>query len=101
MNTTTKHTEVTMSNWISVKEALPKSINDEYYYSENVWVLCDNEVMVMRLVLIQDDDGDWAWLWANCYGNVFGDGKVDDDYEVTHWMPLEIPQNLGGQDENP
>jgi len=87
-----------MSNWISVKEALPKYIKGEDY-SENVWVLCDNEVMVMKLVFMQDDDGEWGWLWANCYGNVFGDGEVDDDYDVTHWMPLEIPQNLGGQDE--
>jgi hypothetical protein len=87
-----------MSKWISIKDSLPPYINGKDY-SENVWVLCDNQVMVMRLVFMQCEDDKWGWLWANCYGDVFADGEVDDDYEVTHWMPLEIPQNLGGQDE--
>lgn len=80
------------SNWISVKDELPPTIEDKDF-TENVWVLCNDEVMIMRLVFTQDDDGDWGWLWANCYGDVFAYGELDDDYYVSHWMPLEIPTN--------
>lgn len=81
-----------MNNWISVKDKLPETIEGKDY-TENVWVLCDGEVMIMRLVFTQDDNNEWSWFWANCYGDVFADGEIDDDYNVTHWMPLEIPKS--------
>jgi len=28
------------------------------------------------------------FFWANCYGDINGDGEVDDDYQPTHWMAL-------------
>lgn len=28
------------------------------------------------------------FLWGNCYRGLDGAVDVDDDYDVTHWMPL-------------
>jgi hypothetical protein len=30
--------------------------------------------------------------WANTYGSVCGDGELDDEYAITHWQPIQIPE---------
>ena len=76
--------------WISVNDRLPALIENENY-SENVLTWCDGKLMVMTNTLAQDDEGDFAWFWANCYGDINGDGEIDDEYDPTHWMPLPEP----------
>lgn len=78
--------------WIAVEERLPDLIEGKDY-SENVLVACRNELMVMQRCFIKNDDDDWVYYWCNCYGNINGDGKLDDEYNPTHWMSLpEIPK---------
>ena len=78
--------------WIPVEKRLPKLIEGKDY-SENVLAVCNNELMVMQLCFLKNDDGNWEYYWCNCYGNIEGDGKLDDDYTPTHWMPLpELPK---------
>ena len=73
--------------WISVKDKLPDLIEGKDY-SETVLVSCNGELMVMTLSFLPDDNGRWSFFWANCYGDINGDGEVDDDYQPTHWMAL-------------
>lgn len=73
--------------WISVKDKLPEIIKGKDY-SENVLASCNGELMVVTRSFNYDDNGNYSWFWANCYGNIDGDGEIDDDYEITHWMPL-------------
>ena len=77
-------------NWISVKDKLPEIIKGKDY-SENVLACCNGELMVVTRSFNYDDNGNYSWFWANCYGNIDGDGEIDDDYEITHWMPLPKP----------
>jgi hypothetical protein len=45
-------------------------------------------------------DGGEGWLWTNCRGAFWwngkkwdGDAEADDDYQPTHWMRLPEPPN--------
>jgi regulator of RNase E activity RraB len=79
-----------MSEWISVKDRLPDYL-PEVDYSANV--ICTNrrEIFIMARCYDYDAEG---WMWGNCYGDIYGDPEVDDDYsDITHWMPLpEAPK---------
>lgn len=70
--------------WIPVSEKLPDYIDDKDY-SENVFTICGGRLCVMARCY---DPGAEGWLWGNCYGDINGDPETDDDYNVTHWMPL-------------
>lgn len=80
-----------LPKWISVKERLPELIKDQDY-SKNVFAICNNELLVMAYCLVPDDDGNWGYVWCNCHGDINGDAEFDDNYDVTHWMPL--PEKL-------
>jgi hypothetical protein len=68
-------------NWISVKERLPE---------ENVNVLAveSGTVKVMALCYAADDDNNMGWIWGEVYDGLDGDAYMDDDYNVTYWMPI-------------
>ena len=76
--------------WRDAAKELPELIQGKSY-SENVFAKvkgCD-EIEVMCIVLIQD--GDISYIkWANCYGDIYGDGYYDDDYEVTEWKYIRF-----------
>jgi hypothetical protein len=73
--------------WIDVNQQLPTAEPDKDY-SPNVWATNGRWIYVMHV--LYTDDG---WMWANCYGNVFSDdGDIDDDYGITHWQPISIPE---------
>lgn len=55
--------------------------------SENVWGWDGHNILVVSYFI-----GDEGYYWANCYGDVFGDAEFDDDYEITHWMPINVPK---------
>lgn len=78
-------------NWIDAKLKTPDIIDGEYY-SHNVLAVCDNELKVMCYTWVDgEDEKGWpknGYVWANCYGDINGDGEWDEDYDVTHWMPL-------------
>lgn len=71
------------AKWVSVEERLPNLIKDKDY-SENVWAWCDGELKVMNLCYMHDH----GYAWADCYGDINGDGEFDGDYKVTHWQPF-------------
>lgn len=77
-----------MSEWISVKDELPK-------LEEVVWLWNGRFPYIGCRSLVGIEEG---WIWAVTYGSVFLDkGKItadcesDDDYNITHWMPLPEP----------
>lgn len=74
--------------WISVDDYVPDLIVKQDC-SKNVFALCDGKVLVMTYCFIKEDDG--HYVWCNCYGDINGDGEFDNNYEVTHWMPIELP----------
>ena len=69
--------------WVSVLERLPTPKLD----SETVLAVLNGTLAVMSYAYIQNE----GWVWANCYGDIDGDGEYDDEYKPTHWMPL--PKN--------
>ena len=71
--------------WISVKDDLPDYIYDKDY-SENVLGFCDGSMGVFARCYEEE-----GWLWGSCYGDIEGEPQTDDDYQVTHWMPLPEP----------
>ena len=79
-------------NFISTKSRLPSMIDDKDW-SENVLAEVEGfkDVQVMCLYYMPDDEGDWHYVWGNCYGDIHGDGEVDDDYNVISWLPIPKP----------
>lgn len=78
-----------MTKWINCKERLPEYLPNESY-SANVWGWDGHNILIVALV----EDGGF-WYWANAYGDVFGDAELDDDYQITHWAPINIPSPPG------
>lgn len=78
-----------MSEWISVKERVPDT-EEGKDYSKNVWGWDGKKILVVELFWDID-----RWRWGNCYGDVFGVGEFDDDYNITHWMPINFPKPPG------
>ena len=78
--------------WIDAKKQIPNLL-EGLDYSENVLAIESNhtDVQVMCLCFAPDDDGNYGYFWANCYQKLDGDGELDDEYEVTHWMPIPEP----------
>lgn len=76
--------------WRDATKELPELIPGKSH-SENVFAKvngCD-EVEVMCVGLIQDG-GIGNLKWANCYGDIYGDGYYDDEYEVTEWKYIRF-----------
>ncbi len=76
--------------WRDATKELPELIPGKDY-SEHVFAKvkgCD-EIEVMCIGLIQDG-GVSHLKWANCYGDIYGDGYYDDDYEVTEWKYINF-----------
>ena len=79
--------------WINVVDALPE-INEEMDSSDNVLAICDGKLCVMAYSYIDDGEDNSGYEWCNCYGDIYGDTYFDDDYKVTHWMPLPKPPKI-------
>jgi predicted nuclease with TOPRIM domain len=76
--------------WRDATKELPELIQGKDY-SEQVFAKvkgCD-EIEVMCIVLLQDG-GISHLKWANCYGDIYGDGYYDDEYEVTEWKYIRF-----------
>lgn len=85
-----------MIGWISVKDRLPEFISDKDY-SDNV--LCvvtgynnKSYISVFNRCIVDSTEDSYQWAWAKisqCFGDLRdADCEFDDDYEVTHWMPI-------------
>jgi hypothetical protein len=77
--------------WFSVKDSLPDFIEDKDI-TKNVLCIVAGKVVLGQRHYIHGE----GWLWACGAGYVFGDLatveiEADDDYNVTHWMPLPEP----------
>ena len=77
-------------DWRDAAKELPELIQGKSY-SENVFakVKGRDEIEVMCIGLIQDG-GVSHLKWANCYGDIYGDGYYDDEYEVTEWKYINF-----------
>lgn len=74
-----------MNNWIDVNEKLPESRTLVWIYVTYNECLYDNVTEGVSIGTYQE--GYWHdWL----------DFHLVDDYNVTHWMPLEWPKNPEG-----
>lgn len=71
--------------WIDANKRQPELLENENY-SNNVWAVCDGNLMIMCYCYIPGEDG--GFVWANCNGDINGDADFDDEYNVTHWMPF-------------
>jgi len=69
------------SEWISTDKTLPEE-------NVNVLAIESGQIKIMALCYIADDDNNMGWFWGQCYDGLDGDAYVDDEYEVTHWMPI-------------
>lgn len=67
--------------WIKTKDKLPED-------NVNVLAVESGVLKIMALCYVPDDDNVPNWFWGQCYDGLDGDAHVDDDYSVTHWMPL-------------
>lgn len=73
--------------WISVRDRTPDFVKDKDY-SENVWATDGDRVFVMAYCYVANE----GFFWANCNMVVDGEAEFDDDYGITHWMPLYVPK---------
>ena len=71
------------SGWVKVEDGLPEL---------DVRVLAMVEGYTDMQVMVREwhnfDEENYGTIWCSCYGDINGDGNYDDDYVVTHWMPL-------------
>lgn len=74
-----KMVQQTESQWISVEERLPEM-------AQKVFGIYDAGMCAFMRVRSEDDTWCWAIGRNDLYDDFFYD--VDDDYQVTHWMPL-------------
>lgn len=78
--------------WINIAEKKPKE-------NQIVWALTEQHqgpLMVQYFYIEDEDNGGWAF--AQIYdvpyyhnGEWQGDSDWDNDFNVTHWMPLPEP----------
>ena len=87
----------TVTGWISVKDRLPDYIEGKDY-SAIVFGFYDGGIGVFCRFF----DGD-TWGWARAFyaarDLAKSECEFDDDYNVTHWMPLPKPPIDKAKDE--
>ena len=81
-----------MSEWVSVEDAKPKYIENKDYSQNVIGITKSGYMGIFSLIYIDNGESDSGWAWAKA-NSVFSDIRkteceFDDDYEVTHWMPL-------------
>lgn len=76
------------AKWIEVTPETMPQPNKRVFAIVKGW----QEVQIFERCWI---DGDViensGFVWCNCYCHLYDDPQFDDDYEVTHWMPLPTP----------
>ena len=92
--------------WIDASVERPKFIRGEDY-SENVFGVYkgyqDKPILsIFQLIYVDADEAGSGWAWAKMsdkYGNLReAECDYDDDYEVTHWMPMmKLPAAIKGE----
>jgi hypothetical protein len=70
-----------MCNWISVEESLPE-------FGDNVLASVDGQLKIMCYSEFE------GGVWCEVYDGLDGYGYFDDEYNVTHWMPLPEPVKI-------
>jgi hypothetical protein len=75
-----------LDGWIDAEKKRPPLIHGKDY-SANVWGW-DGMHTIMVVSFYIDSNG---WHCANAYGDVFGEGLFDDDYDIKYWQPITIP----------
>lgn len=75
-----------LNGWIDADIEQPPLVEGKDY-SGNVWGWDGDTLLVVAFF----NDAD-VWGWGNCYGDVFGDAELDDDYEILFWKNIDIPE---------
>lgn len=77
-----RRAQAQQSQWISVEERLPEM------FQKVLGIYGGSLCAFMR---IGGEDAEWCW--AICSGDMYDECyyDADDDYHVTHWMPLPLP----------
>jgi hypothetical protein len=77
--------------WISSKKSVPQLLEGKNY-SKNVLAVVNGELNVMCYIRVHDGE-ECFYGWANCYGDIDGEGEFDDDYAEVIWMDFpELPK---------
>lgn len=88
-----------MTEWISVKDKFPEYLEGKDY-SANVLGICKLSeahsymgIFCLNIVEYTEDGHLYAWAKLNtCWNDLHeAECEYDDDYEITHWMPLPNP----------
>lgn len=80
------------SNWISVKDRLPDTLETVWISNGKGWT-----TLGCRSDLYEGDNNDLIWCWCYTNGVIYEeDGKIQaeceaDDIEVRFWQPLPEP----------
>ena len=81
--------------WVSLEDAKPEYIENKDYSQNVIGITKSGYMGIFSLIYIDNGESDSGWAWAKA-NSVFSDIRkteceFDDDYEVTHWMPLPPP----------
>jgi hypothetical protein len=76
--------------WIKADKELPDLLPD-CGFSKNVLARVEGytDIQVMCIEFIRSENGKWVYVWANCYGDINGEGDYDDDYNVIEWKYID------------
>jgi len=89
----------TKTQWISVKDKMPEYLEGKDY-SANVLGICKlsdthSYMGIFNIFIAEYTEDGHLWAWAKlerCWDDLRnGECEFDDDYEITHWMPLPEP----------
>lgn len=86
-----------LARWIPVEERMPEDL-------VTVWLANPKHGIAFIGCAHSEDEG---WCWAKSNGCTYiKDGAIvaeceDDDYEITHWMPLPAPPDAASQGITP
>ena len=79
-------------DWVSVKDRLPE-VDDKTGESAIVlctWIDFSGNARVDAFALCCDSDG-CLWGMADSLDEEWSSVVTDDDYQITHWMPVPKP----------
>ncbi|HHD7737770.1 TPA: DUF551 domain-containing protein [Providencia rettgeri] len=86
------------TNWVKCSDSLP-NIDTPVFAG---WFSKYDGKFVFHKFVRTDEQGEdgWIWLWSKHTDQFISDNdfyEQDDDYPITHWMPLPLPPMPEGE----